>query len=409
VGSKKQLKQEPVQKLGYDLILKKKLWKKLNGFLKKTGAGLVFTLSCGWSDRDKRGVWMEENARRLISYSVKKNFPIYGWELGNEINGYPYLEGFRRKVSAQQYTEDYRRFSCLIRELHPSARAIGPASAVWPFLGELNPIIPSLTMRGVASARDVISWHYYPQQSRRGKVAVRRVSLRTPLRGNALEEVRKWARKIQCLAGKREVWVTETGHALYGGEPGASDTYLSTLWWLNQMGILAQEGITHVFRQTLVGSDYGLLDPETFEPRPDYYASFLWKRLMGTEVFKVSSLQPRHLKVYLHNSAIEGYQYCALVVNLSARTMGISLYMPPAERYVITPGAYLCSRHIFLNGVLVEPELVEKWGKKKMKKKYRVVAEEIESNYADSTEEWHEEIPPYGSGFYLLPVDRSRG
>ncbi|HOV39579.1 MAG TPA: hypothetical protein PLG79_12695 [Spirochaetales bacterium] len=177
---KKQLKQEQVPKPGYDLVLKKKRWNRLNGFIKKTGGSLVFTLSCGWSDRDKRGAWMEQNARRLITYAVKKNFPIYGWELGNEINGYPFLEGFRRKVSARQYTEDFTRFSRMIRELHPTARAIGPASAVWPFLGELNPIIPSLTKRGAASVQDVISWHYYPQQSRRGKVAFRRVSLFPP-------------------------------------------------------------------------------------------------------------------------------------------------------------------------------------------------------------------------------------
>ncbi|MGA2612961.1 MAG: hypothetical protein ABSG38_05870 [Spirochaetia bacterium] len=41
-----------------------------------------------------------------------------------------------------------------------------------------------------------------------------------------------------------------------------------------------------MFRQSLVGSDYGLLDQNSFAPRPDYYASFLWKRLMGNRVFK---------------------------------------------------------------------------------------------------------------------------
>ena len=52
--------------------------------------------------------------------------------------------------------------------------------------------------------------------------------------------------------------MTETGHALYGGEPGLSDTYLSSIWWLDQLGLLAREGVSRVFRQSLVGSDYGL-------------------------------------------------------------------------------------------------------------------------------------------------------
>ena len=37
-------------------------------------------------------------------------------------------------------------------------------------------------------------------------------------------------------------------------------------------------------RQTLAGADYGLLDEETLEPTPDYWASLLWRRCMGTAV-----------------------------------------------------------------------------------------------------------------------------
>jgi hypothetical protein len=35
---------------------------------------------------------------------------------------------------------------------------------------------------------------------------------------------------------------------------------------------------------TLAASDYGLLDQNTFEPRPSYWATLLWHKLMGMTV-----------------------------------------------------------------------------------------------------------------------------
>src|SRR5207248_10579412 len=46
----------------------------------------------------------------------------------------------------------------------------------------------------------------------------------------------------------------------------------------------ARRGQPVVIRQTLAGSSYGLLDEATLEPRPDYWASVVWKRQMGAEV-----------------------------------------------------------------------------------------------------------------------------
>jgi hypothetical protein len=55
-------------------------------------------------------------------------------------------------------------------------------------------------------------------------------------------------------------------------------------------------------RQTLCGADYGLLDEVTLEPTPDYWASVLWKRLMGEHVYDVSANPPPPptLRLYCH-------------------------------------------------------------------------------------------------------------
>ena len=40
-------------------------------------------------------------------------------------------------------------------------------------------------------------------------------------------------------------------------------------------------------RQTLLGGNYELLDHNTYEPNPDFYAALLWRRLMGVKVLDV--------------------------------------------------------------------------------------------------------------------------
>ena len=172
----------------------------------------------------------------------------------------------------------------------------------------MNPMLPAFARSAKLSPTDVMSWHYYPQQSGRAFLADRRATEKRLLVPRRLDSVGKHARSLRALAGGRECWMTETGHALYGGEPGLSDTYCSSLWWLDQLGVLAREGTSRVFRQSLTGADYGLLDQAGFAPRPDYYASFLWKRLMGTEVFQSPKIEgpDNRLRAYRHSSVLDG-------------------------------------------------------------------------------------------------------
>ena len=53
-----------------------------------------------------------------------------------------------------------------------------------------------------------------------------------------------------------------------------------------------------VFHNTLVASDYGLLDENTFEPKPSYWGALLWRRLMGTTVLDAGFANRAGLHVY---------------------------------------------------------------------------------------------------------------
>jgi heparanase 1 len=394
---------EPDSKPSRDLILKKKLWKRINAFAQDVGFGILFVVSAGPLDRDRSGSWMDSDARRLIEHTARKGYPVLAWELGNEVNGYPFTLGLRNRVSAARYVDDFGAFSRLVHELHPGSKAVGPASSVWPVIGEPNPLIPALGKSDAMAPDDIISWHYYPQQSSRGTFANRRASERLLLAPRRLDSVKKLARSIKAASRGRHVWMTESGHALYGGEKGLSDTYISSLWWLDELGLLARESVSRVFRQTLVGSDYGLLDQATFAPRPDYYASFLWKKLMGRVVFSQPRVEGRdgRVRAYCHSSGRKRGSVCLLLVSLRDSPSKIFLNGGIIERYVVEPQDGLRSTHVRLNGVDLEEDILFKWGGKRTEAKYRL-SEPLSGARDRRIVPNDFELPPYAYAFLIL-------
>jgi len=86
----------------------------------------------------------------------------------------------------------------------------------------------------------------------------------------------------------------------------------------------------------LAASDYGLLDQNTFEPRPNYWASLLWHKLMGTTVLNPQvSAAPN---TYVYAQCLEGRRggVTLLVINAD-RQRSFDLNLPTAgERYTLT-------------------------------------------------------------------------
>ena len=94
-------------------------------------------------------------------------------------------------------------------------------------------------------------------------------------------------------------WNTETADAACGGNPWGG-TFLDTFRYLDQLGRLAKQEVRVVAHNTLVASDYGLLEEKTFTPKPNYWAALLWRQFMGTTVLESGvPIQPG-LHVYAH-------------------------------------------------------------------------------------------------------------
>jgi heparanase 1 len=288
----------------YRAVLTRRQWDGVADFAGALGYRIAFTLNAGPGPRDAANAWHPDNARALLEYSRAHAVPVALWDFGNEANAYPVTISLGYGVPPAQLARDAAAARALVHEVTPGALLAAPSSAYWPVAGEFMSLYADFLASGGGSVVDVVTWHYYPTQSRRCLVATRRASQDLMFEPATLNEVDTWAATVEAgrdaFAKGKPVWLGESGNAQCGGEPGVSDSFASGFWWLDQLGRLARRGESVVVRQTLSGSNYGLIDDERLQPRPDYWTSVLWRRLAGTRVLDVPAGADPLLRVYAH-------------------------------------------------------------------------------------------------------------
>jgi hypothetical protein len=146
----------------------------------------------------------------------------------------------------------------------------------------------------------------------------------------------------------KPMWLTETAEAACGGDPIAGQ-FVDIFRYLNQLGTLAQKGVQVVMHNTLASSDYGLLDEDTLEPRPNYWAALLWKRTMGNVVLDPGAAGNSTVRLYAH-CAMSGKGAVSLLALNTDPEHEQSLVLPlPAERLTLT-APDLEGTKVLLNG-----------------------------------------------------------
>lgn len=333
--------------------LRRPQWDALNEFASAVDFRIIFTLNAGVTARDQKGRWNPLSAKPLLADARAKNYPVDVWELGNELNVFPLLH--RHWLSPRGYTDDVQLARWLVDDITPQARLAGPAVAFWPLIGEGLPFAKRFMASG-GHLLDVITWHYYPEQSFRCPLATNRAHAGEVLRPRELQEVERWAGFIESLtathAPRAQVWLGETGGAQCGGEPDLSDRFGSSLWWVDELGRMARRGQPVVVRQTLSGGNYGLIDDDSLKPNPDYWASLLWRRLMGGKVLAVSEAAPTAVQSYAHCQREGDGGVAFALVNVHPRKI-MHVQLPPlgarADLYLVE-AEHLRAAEVELNG-----------------------------------------------------------
>ena len=328
---------------GFNSVLTRKEWKGVIDFAHAVNARIVTSFAMSAGTRDAGGVWTPKVAQAWMAYTKSAGGSIAAAEFMNEPT-FAEMGGAPKGYDAQAYARDFVVFQAWARANVPEMRIMGPGG-----VGEGTPLAPPfmhlLTSDGILKATgavfDIFSYHSYGAVSSRCAVmgaamgTTKEAALTVDwLSRGASEEAFYAALRDRYEPGK-PIWNSETGQAACGGDRWAS-TFLDTFRYLNQLGSLARAGVQVQMHNTLNASDYGLLDEQTLEPRPDYWAALLWRRLMGTTVLDPGPSPSANLHLYAHCLHDQPGGVALLAINAD-KDGEQTLHLPMgAERYTLT-------------------------------------------------------------------------
>ncbi len=337
---------------GYGSVLTRAQWKGVIDFAHAVDAKLLMSFTINTAVRDGAGLWTPLQARPLVDYTHAIGGNIHAAELFNEPN-LPSYGGAPKGYDGAWFARDQVAFRAFAARSLPKMKIVGPGDVVMnnmPLPGNMN---GASMMAGQPQPRfDIISYHFYPA------VAPRCAPSSSPVGTSpdkALTE--EWlGRTDKSLADHKAlrdryapgapIWNTETAGAACSGAPWSA-TFIDSFRYVDQLGRLAKNGASAVFHQTLVGGNYGLLDPETFAPRPNYWAALLWRRTVGTTVLDAGPVRPDlHLYASCQPRMKGGVTLVAINTGTEPRTLNVD---GKVDLYALT-ATELQSATVDLNG-----------------------------------------------------------
>ena len=342
---------------GFRGVLTRAQWKGVIDFSHAADAQIVTSVAISAGVRNKDGVWTPEQAKTLFDYTRQAGGTIAATEFMNE----PTIPGpgnAPKGYDAAAFARDAKLFGAFLRKESPKTVYLGPGGVGEGAAGLISPafrmnlIKSDDILKDTGPIFDAFSYHFYGSVSKRcgGKMTVEKALTAEWLDStNGAEQY--YAQLRDTYMPAKPLWLNETAEAACGGDALAAQ-FVDTFRFLNQLGTLAQKGVKVVMHNTLAASDYGLLDESTMEPRPDYWAGVLWKRLMGTTVLKPEAQADASVRVYAHcmKGVPGGVALVAMNTDADAKhSIGIAT---PAERYTLTSDA-LTSNAVSLNGAVL--------------------------------------------------------
>ena len=342
---------------GFNGVLTRAEWKGVIDFARTANAEIVASVATSAGTRDANGVWTPIQAKPWFDYTKRIGGHIAGTEFMNEptllgIGGAP------KGYDAAAFGRDAKIFGEFLRRESPATIYLGPGSAAEgiplpPMAGgfQLQVVPTDDLMKATGPIFDAFSYHFYSMPSHRclGENGGDRSKILAPewLDRNMTVYDFYAKERDKYLPGKN-IWLTETGEGSCGGDTWAAE-FADSFRLLDQFGSLAQKSVKSIMYNTLASSDYGMLDEETLEPRPNYWAAVLWKRTMGSRSLNPGVLPTNNVRVYAHcmNGSRGGVTLMILNMDKSSE---LSLIVPVAGRRYTLSSPDLFSKSVLLNG-----------------------------------------------------------
>ncbi len=334
---------------GYASVLTREQWIGVLDFVKAVDGKLLISVSNCAGDHPNGGALDLSQTRKIFDFSREYGVDIDAAEFMNEPNMLE-ASGAPKGYTAADFVRDADIFASWVREHYPNCLMAGPCACK-----SRRSTVDSL-MCGAKVPLDVFSCHYYNGVSERMASKFPEAHWSADLAHTdtylavAPTYVKHYAAYRDKYVPNGQLWVTESGDASGGGNTWGS-TYLDVFRTLNELGSFAQLTDGIIFHNTLASSDYGLLCHETFEPRSNYFAVLLWKRLMGEVVYEAESRENLHIYCHSRKDGDEGCVY--LIINNSLTDTVTFEFAKTAAVYTLSAEALRASQ-MKLNGEILD-------------------------------------------------------
>jgi len=332
---------------GFNNVLTRKQWKGVIEFCNAVNGKLVTSFPISDGMRNEHGVWQPVQVQSLLDYTQSIGGEIVAAEFFNEPS-HALHGGAPEGYNGASFAREFALFEEFVREAAPEMLIIGPGST-----GE-GGILPSglqIPVEDIFSSSpkptfDVFTYHYY------GTVSKRCGGQQTPEKALTEEWLSRTEKGLQFYEDIRDIylpkvpiWLTETAEAACGGNPWAA-TYLDAFRYLEQLGRLAKKSVQVVMHNTLTRSEYALLDNDTHDPRPSYWAALLWSKLMGVKVFEGGDLEAG-VDIFVHN--LKGTSEGKAVLLINTKQSESSVEIPYEAMQYLLSANQLITKTVMLN------------------------------------------------------------
>lgn len=320
---------------GFKNILTRQQWKGVVDFCKAVDGKLVSSFPISDGMRDENGTWQPKQVQAILNYTKTIGGEISAAEFFNEPSHASHGDA-PKGYNGVNFAQEFALFKSYIATAAPNMTILGPGST-----GE-GGILPSgldLSVDALLSPSpkptfDVFTYHFY------GTVSKRCAGGQKPEFALSSDWLSKTEKGLEFYQQARDkyvpgapIWLTETAESACGGNPWAA-TFIDSFRYLEQLGRLAKKGVQVVMHNTLAQSEYALLDDDTHNPRPNYWAALLWNKLMGSQVFDGGSLEPG-VDIFVHSSKKQPLGRSVLVINTNEKATAVTI-PDDAIQYLLT-------------------------------------------------------------------------